>query len=345
MKLLERDARLVPEAIGHRMVHGGAIFKDHVIVDEVVFAHLEEVQDLAPIHNPPALRLLSACRQLYPKLPETVVFDTAFHSTIPPAARTYALPAKLARTHGFRKYGFHGTSHQYVAQEAAKFLGIPMAELRAVSCHLGSGGASLCAIVNGKSVDNTMGYSPLQGLVISRCAGHWNRRSAHATAVLLCDLIVGLGICYSSAERLAVQLQARRRAGASILHQCPCGRLGSTPCSAPPGLGRRRQLSPVPNGDDPDGRLFHPIEKAIRWDNHLAVGEFRELWNLPTRLWIRAQPTKALLRPREKRQCGKGIAGLDVLKAREELRSGGRREPNLHFARIRSASLNTSSSS
>jgi acetate kinase len=171
MKLLERDARLVPEAIGHRMVHGGAIFKGHVIVDETAFHHLEEVQDLAPIHNPPALRLLAACRQLYPKLPETVVFDTAFHSTISPAARTYALPAELARSHGYRKYGFHGTSHQFVAQEAAKFLGIPMSELRAVSCHLGSGGASLCAIVNGKSVDNTMGYSPLQGLVMSTRSG------------------------------------------------------------------------------------------------------------------------------------------------------------------------------
>ncbi len=171
MKLLERDSRLVPEAIGHRMVHGGAIFKDHVIVDDAAFHHLEEVQDLAPIHNPPALRLLAACRQLYPKLPETVVFDTAFHSTIGPAAREYALPHGLARAHGFRKYGFHGTSHQYVAEEAAKFLGIPMSELCAVSCHLGSGGASLCAIVNGRSVDNTMGYSPLQGLVMSTRSG------------------------------------------------------------------------------------------------------------------------------------------------------------------------------
>jgi acetate kinase len=171
MRLLERDARLHPEAIGHRMVHGGAIFHDHVIVDEQAFHHLEEVQDLAPIHNPPALRLLGACRQLYPKLPETVVFDTAFHSTIPPAARTYALPAELARTRGFRKYGFHGTSHHYVAEEAAKFLGIPMTELCAVSCHLGSGGASLCAIVDGRSVDNTMGYSPLQGLVMSTRSG------------------------------------------------------------------------------------------------------------------------------------------------------------------------------
>jgi acetate kinase len=171
MRLLERDVRLVPEAIGHRMVHGGERFHDHLVVDESVFHHLEEVQDLAPIHNPPALRLLAACRQLYPKLPETVVFDTAFHSTIGPAARTYALPVELARTRGFRKYGFHGTSHHYVAQEAAKLLGIPFPELSAVSCHLGSGGASLCAIVEGKSVDNTMGYSPLQGLVMSTRSG------------------------------------------------------------------------------------------------------------------------------------------------------------------------------
>jgi acetate kinase len=171
MRLLERDPRLLPEAIGHRMVHGGALFKHHVVVDDRAFHDLEEVQDLAPIHNPPALRLLGACRQLYPKLPETVVFDTAFHSTISPTASTYALPVQVARSHGFRKYGFHGTSHEYVAHEAAKYLAIPISELRAVSCHLGSGGASLCAIVNGKSVDNTMGYSPLQGLVMSTRSG------------------------------------------------------------------------------------------------------------------------------------------------------------------------------
>jgi acetate kinase len=171
MKLLERDPLLVPEAIGHRMVHGGALFKNHVVVDDQALERLHDVQDLAPIHNPPALRLLVACRDLYPKLPETVVFDTAFHSTIGPAARGYAIPHELAREHGFRKYGFHGTSHQYVAQEAAKLLGMPMSELSAVSCHLGSGGASLCAIVNGRSVDNTMGYSPLQGLVMSTRSG------------------------------------------------------------------------------------------------------------------------------------------------------------------------------
>ncbi len=201
MKLLERDARLVPEAIGHRMVHGGNIFKGHVVVDEVVFRHLEEVQDLAPIHNPPALRLLAACRRLYPKLPETVVFDTAYHATIPSVARTYALPSQLARTHGYRKYGFHGTSHAYVAQEAARFLGIPLSKLRAVSCHLGSGGASLCAIVKGKSVDNTMGYSPLQGLVMSTRSGDL-------------DPAIALGlVARAQGDSLAVETMLNRKSG------------------------------------------------------------------------------------------------------------------------------------
>jgi acetate kinase len=171
MRLLERDPTLVPDAIGHRMAHGGPNFKEHVVLDDAVMAELERIQVLAPIHNPPAVRLIAACRQLYPQLPETVVFDTVYHATIPEVARTYALPRDLATKHGFRKYGFHGTSHQYVAQEAAKLLNIPFANLNAVSCHLGSGGASLCAIVRGRSIDNTMGYSPLQGLVMSTRSG------------------------------------------------------------------------------------------------------------------------------------------------------------------------------
>lgn len=171
MKLLERSPELVPDAIGHRMAHGGPNFKEHVILDDTVMAELERIQELAPIHNPPAVRLVAACRRLYPALPETVVFDTVFHATIPEVARTYALPTALAAKHGFRKYGFHGTSHQYVAQEAARLLGVPWSKFNAVSCHLGSGGASLCAIANGRSLDNTMGYSPLQGLVMSTRSG------------------------------------------------------------------------------------------------------------------------------------------------------------------------------
>ncbi len=156
--------------VGHRLVHGGAIFNNHTVVNEKVFEELQTTKVLAPLHNPPAITLVDACRRLYPDLSQVLVFDTAYHSTIPGYARTYALPEYIRNELGIRKYGFHGTSHQYVAGEAAKFLNIPTERLNAVSCHLGSGGASLCAIVNGKSIDNTMGHSPLQGLIMStRC--------------------------------------------------------------------------------------------------------------------------------------------------------------------------------
>jgi acetate kinase len=159
-----------PDAIVHRVVHGGANFSATAILTEQIDAELGELGDLAPIHNPPAINLIHQCRQRDPALPEVLVFDTSFHSSIPEAARTYALPAQQREQLGLRKYGFHGISHQYVTEEAARFLGCAIQELDAVSCHLGSGGASLCAIKGGRSVDNTMGYSPLQGLVMStRC--------------------------------------------------------------------------------------------------------------------------------------------------------------------------------
>ena len=170
MALLAKHPELRPDVVAHRMVHGGTRFQRYALVDEKVIADLDAVADLAPLHNPPATALVKACRARYPDLPQVVVFDTAYHSTIPDYARTYAIPRWMTTDKGIRKYGFHGTSHQYVATEAAKFLGRPMSEFNAVSCHLGSGGASLCAIVKGRSVDNTMGYSPLQGLIMStRC--------------------------------------------------------------------------------------------------------------------------------------------------------------------------------
>jgi acetate kinase len=170
LAILARDPALKPDALAHRLVHGGAIFPGHTVVDATVMEGLESVKDLAPLHNPPAIALVRACQARYPALPQTVVFDTAFHATIPEHARTYALPRSVALPLGLRKYGFHGTSHQYATEEAAKMLGRPIESLRAVSCHLGSGGASLCAVVGGKSVDNTMGYTPLQGLLMStRC--------------------------------------------------------------------------------------------------------------------------------------------------------------------------------
>ena len=170
MKLLSEDKSLVPDAIGHRLVHGGTTFSHHVIVDAEILSQINELKDLAPLHNPPAIELVNACNEIYPDLPQAAVFDTVFHSTIPDYAFTYALPKTLSEEFGFRKYGFHGISHQYVSQEAAKMLQKPANELNAVSCHLGSGGASLCAIINGQSIDNTMGFSPLQGLIMStRC--------------------------------------------------------------------------------------------------------------------------------------------------------------------------------
>ncbi|MBN1514511.1 MAG: acetate/propionate family kinase [Phycisphaerae bacterium] len=169
VNLLSRD-HLEPDALGHRVVHGGHRFRAPVRVDQHVIDELDGLSDLAPLHNPPAVGLIRECRVSHPSLRQVVVFDTAFHATIPDYARTYTLPRDLARRHGLHKYGFHGTSHQYVTEEAARFLARSSSDLNLVSCHLGSGGASLCAVVRGRSRDNTMGYSPLQGLMMStRC--------------------------------------------------------------------------------------------------------------------------------------------------------------------------------
>lgn len=160
----------MPDVIGHRLVNGGPTVSDHSFIDDSVLEELVACQDLAPIHNPPAIATIKACREMFPGLPQVVISDTAYHRTIPLHARTYALPQAVSREMGIRKYGYHGISHQYVVTETARLMNIPLDRFRAVSCHLGSGGASLCAVVDGQSVDNTMGYSPLQGLIMStRC--------------------------------------------------------------------------------------------------------------------------------------------------------------------------------
>ncbi|MCX7935375.1 MAG: acetate kinase, partial [Planctomycetota bacterium] len=167
MEILRREPSLAPDCIGHRVVHGGDVFSAPTRIDDKAIERMEPLNRLAPIHNPPALNLIRAIRTTSPSLAQVAVFDTAFHMSIPYYAYTYALPRMLREEHGIRKYGFHGTSHRFVMEQAAKFLGRPLARFRAVSCHLGSGGASLCAIANGRSRDNTMGYSPLPGLVMS----------------------------------------------------------------------------------------------------------------------------------------------------------------------------------
>ena len=158
------------EAIGHRIVHGGEAFNQSMLIDNKVLEVLRECIDLAPIHNPANIMGIEACRQEMPDIPMIGVFDTAFHQTMPPKAYMYALPYELYKKYGIRKYGFHGTSHRFVMKRAAAMLGRPVEELKLVSCHLGNG-ASICAIEYGKSIDTSMGFTPLSGLAMGTRSG------------------------------------------------------------------------------------------------------------------------------------------------------------------------------
>ncbi|MDG3087571.1 acetate kinase [Vibrio hannami] len=157
------------KAIGHRVVHGGEKFTQSVLIDDAVLKGIEDCATLAPLHNPAAIVGIKAAQKAFPGLPMSAVFDTAFHQTMPEEAFLYALPYDLYKEHGIRRYGMHGTSHLFIAREAAERLGKPAEELNIINCHLGNG-ASVCAIKNGKSVDTSMGLTPLEGLVMgTRC--------------------------------------------------------------------------------------------------------------------------------------------------------------------------------
>lgn len=166
--LLERHPEV--GAIGHRVVHGGAEFRASTLVTDEVVERLRAVSDLAPLHNPSALAGLEAMRAAAPGLPNVVCFDTAFHASLPPGAYTYPVPRRWTEEWGIRRYGFHGLNHAYVARRVPELLGRPAQGMRIVSCHLGAG-ASLCAIVEGRSVDTTMGFTPLEGLVMATRSG------------------------------------------------------------------------------------------------------------------------------------------------------------------------------
>ncbi|WP_375055787.1 acetate kinase [Zobellella sp. DQSA1] len=157
-------------AIGHRVVHGGEQFTRSVLIDESVIKGIEDCASLAPLHNPAHLVGIASARKSFPELPQVAVFDTAFHQTMPEQAYLYAIPYQLYREHGIRRYGMHGTSHYFIAQETASMLGKPVTELNIISCHLGNG-ASVCAIKNGESVDTSMGLTPLEGLVMGTRSG------------------------------------------------------------------------------------------------------------------------------------------------------------------------------
>ncbi|MDQ1386232.1 MAG: acetate kinase [Actinomycetota bacterium] len=158
------------DTVGHRVVHGGTAFTEPVAIDDAVIDGLRDLTSLAPLHQPRAIAAIEAARGALPGATHVACFDTAFHATIPPAANTYALPATWRARWPLRRFGFHGLSHAYAARRAAELAGRELTELHIVTCHLGAG-ASLCAIERGCSVDTTMGFTPLEGLVMATRAG------------------------------------------------------------------------------------------------------------------------------------------------------------------------------
>ena len=158
------------QGIGHRIVHGGEKFADSVLITDEVIEEIRNCSDLAPLHNPAAILGIEACKKVVPNMKMVAVFDTAFHQSIPKSRYIYPIPYKYYENYGIRKYGFHGTSHQYVANRVAEMLGKDINNLKIVSCHLGQG-ASICAVQNGKSVETSMGLTPLGGIPMGTRSG------------------------------------------------------------------------------------------------------------------------------------------------------------------------------
>lgn len=166
--LQERQVRV--DAIGHRFVHGGTLFDRTARIDAATLERLRQCLPFAPIHNPNSYCVIEVCLERVPGVPQYAVFDTSFHAGMPEEAKQYAIPLGLAEKHGFRKYGFHGLSYQFVSARVAELMGRPLGSLKLILCHLGTGGSSVVAVKDGKSLDTSMGFSPLPGLVMStRC--------------------------------------------------------------------------------------------------------------------------------------------------------------------------------
>lgn len=158
-------------AIGHRVVHGGELFNDSVLITDEVLKGIETVSELAPLHNPANIVGIKAFKEILPNVPAVAVFDTAFHQSMPEESFLYSLPYEYYKEFGIRKYGFHGTSHKYVSERAAELLDRPIEQLRILSCHLGNG-ASIAAIEGGKSIDTSMGFTPLAGVTMGTRSGN-----------------------------------------------------------------------------------------------------------------------------------------------------------------------------
>ncbi|MEN6409765.1 MAG: acetate/propionate family kinase [Anaerolineaceae bacterium] len=160
------------DAIGHRFVHGGTIFDQTVKIDSATMEKLKQCLPFAPIHNPNSYSVIEVCQDQLPGVPQYAVFDTSFHANMPEVLKQYAIPRDLAEKYGFRKYGFHGLSYQYVSARMAELMGKPLESLKLIMCHLGTGGSSVVAMKDGKTLDTSMGFSPLPGLVMSTRCGN-----------------------------------------------------------------------------------------------------------------------------------------------------------------------------
>ncbi|MFA9390292.1 MAG: acetate/propionate family kinase [Prolixibacteraceae bacterium] len=196
-------------AVGHRVVHGGESFSASVLIDDMVIDEMEKCIELAPLHNPPNLKGIEAINDLIPGLNQVAVFDTAFHQTMPKEAYMYGIPYSLYKKYGVRRYGFHGTSHRYVSQRACEILGLDYNTQKIITCHLGNG-ASIAAIKNGQSVDTSMGFTPIEGLLMGTRAG---------------DLDIGAVLFLMEKENIGVE-------SASALFNKHSGMLGITNISS-----------------------------------------------------------------------------------------------------------------
>ena len=222
-------------AVGHRVVHGGLRFTEPTLIDDEVVEQVRRLSPLAPLHNPANLAGIEAARAALPELPQVAVFDTAFHRTLPPAASTYALDTALTRRLGIHRYGFHGTSHAYVSRRTANLLGRPLRTVNTITLHLGNG-ASACAVAGGRSVDTSMGFTPLEGLVMGTRTGdidpavvfylHWEAGLSVDEIDRLLNRRGGLaGLCGDNDMR---RVLARRAAGdpaATLAFDVYCARI------------------------------------------------------------------------------------------------------------------------
>jgi acetate kinase len=214
------------DAVGHRIVHGGTEFREAVIVDDDVLRRLEALSDLAPLHQPKSLAALRSVSAHLPHTPAVACFDTAFHASIPDAAATYALPREWRERWPLRRFGFHGLSHAYAARRAAELLHRPAAQLRVVTCHMGAG-ASLTAVDGGRSMDTTMGFTPLEGLVMATRSGNvdpglvlWLEQHGGLTAEELASALEErsglLGLAGRADMRAVLEAEARGNADATL---------------------------------------------------------------------------------------------------------------------------------